>query len=92
MTQQGMARTLVLTLVFWATCAAASAALAQAPAGTTPARLAPDPGAAAAVADTLGGSITEPEILTLGDALALALRHSPALSRWPWELRALDAD
>lgn len=34
----------------------------------------------------------EPESLTLGTALSLAVAGSPALSSWPWELRALDAE
>jgi cobalt-zinc-cadmium efflux system outer membrane protein len=37
-------------------------------------------------------AVREPEVMTLQDALTLTLLDNPALSSWPWELRALDAD
>ncbi len=42
--------------------------------------------------DTIQSVMTEPDVLTLRDALSLALQRSPVLASWPWELRALEAE
>ena len=59
------------------------------PSGGQPWRDAPN---GVAQDDTIQSVMTEPDVLTLRDALSLALQRSPALTSWPWELRALEAE